>query len=73
MATTMPAFAARIFSRYFPLVSIALPKELSRISYSMVWSKRQHSAASHIWLRNRIVDIIGQEHQGGRAGAARIA
>jgi DNA-binding transcriptional LysR family regulator len=67
-ATTMPKFAVRILSKYFPLTTINLPKELDRISYSMAWARRQHSSPLHRWLRQVVQDVI-EEERGSKRNA----
>lgn len=57
-ATTMPLKAAQTFARHFPLRIVDLPIDLKEMTVSMVWHRRNQTAAAHVWMRQQVRDAL---------------
>jgi len=64
-ATTMPAFAATLHQKNFPLVTSRLPVPLRDITFSMAWPRRQDASALHRWVRNEICLLVDGHIENG--------
>lgn len=69
-ATTMPAFAAALHRRQFPLAVSRLPQPLRDITFRMAWPRRQDSSAVHRWVRSEITKLIAGHIESGLLMAA---
>ncbi len=64
-ATTMPAFAAALHRRHFPLETSRLPQPLREITFRMVWPRRQDASALHQWVRAEIAQLVAGHVESG--------
>lgn len=64
-ATTMPAFAATLHQRNFPLVTSRLPHPLRDITFRMAWPRRQDASALHRWVRSEITQFVAGHIESG--------
>lgn len=64
-ATTMPAFAAALYGKHFPLVSKRLPAPLRDITFSMAWPRRQDASPLYRWLRGEVNALVAAHIQSG--------
>ncbi len=49
--------AARMFADIAPLVIAEPPLKLPAIAFRLVWNRRLHESAGHVWLRRVLVEI----------------
>ncbi len=64
-ATTMPAFAAALHRRHFPLVICRLPQPLREITFRMAWPRRQDASPLHRWVRAEISQLVAGHIESG--------
>ncbi|WP_240754436.1 LysR family transcriptional regulator [Lampropedia aestuarii] len=64
-ATTMPAFAATLYRKHFPLVEKRLPAPLRDITFSMAWPRRQDASPLYRWLRAEVTALVAGHIQSG--------
>lgn len=68
MIAVVSAGAGRMFAEIAPLVVAEPPLDLPSTAFRLVWNRRLHASAAHIWLRRLLAEI------GSKAGpeAARL-
>ena len=59
MLAVVPEGAARMFAGIAPLVIAEPPLRLPATAFHLVWNRRLHESAGHVWLR-RVLAEIGQ-------------
>ena len=57
-ATTMPERVARLHQQHFDLATLAMPKPLDRIRFSMAWNRRQETSPLHAWVRKQLMEVL---------------
>ncbi|MBH1962761.1 MAG: LysR family transcriptional regulator [Comamonadaceae bacterium] len=64
-ATTMPAFAAILHKKTFPLATSRLPRPLRHVTFRMAWPRRQDASPMHRWLRAEITQLVTAHIESG--------
>lgn len=58
MILTLPSRLARLLAQRLPLAVLDLPLQVAALSPAMIWHERFHRDPAHVWVRQKLVDVV---------------
>lgn len=60
MILTLPRRLASLLADKLPLALLDLPLQVQPLSPAMIWHERFHGDPAHAWVRQQLVDVVGE-------------